>query len=83
MYSDAIRNAWDFISDRTWIGAYDQFNDDVMFWLDGSAVNQGYTNWLKGQPDGGNHDCLYLKYDENWQWADFPRRSKFYALCEI
>ena len=69
--------------DRVWMGGFDIYSNDTYYWLDGSAVEDGYTNWISNEPSGGDHDALYLNYDNNWQWADNPVYQSWYPLCEI
>ena len=69
--------------DRVFIGGFDIYSNDTYYWLDGTAVEDGYTNWMSNEPTGGDHDALYLNYDNNWQWADYLINGFYYPLCEI
>ena len=66
-----------------WIGAYDQFSNDVLYQLDGTAVDDGYTNYYEPFIDGGDHDAIYLIYGYGWQWGDEPPSLNYAVLCEI
>ena len=66
-----------------WIGGYDFFLNDTMYWLDDTPIEDGYTNWAPNEPDGGAQNCLYLRFSESWEWADNPESEDQYALCEI
>ena len=43
-----------------WIGAWDKYNNDVFYWLDGTPVSNGYTNWNRasGEPDEGSDNYV-------------------------
>ncbi len=63
-----------------WIGAWDKYNNDVLYWLDGTRVRDGYTNWAGGNPDGGRDNCVEI-YSGNMKWYDSYGTS--YYLCEL
>ena len=54
-----------------------------MYWLDGTAVDAGYTNYYEPFIDGGDQDALYLSSFEDWQWGDLEPAYRFFVLCEI
>ena len=64
-----------------WIGAWDKYNNDVQYWLDGTLLRDGYTNWGSGEPDGGrqNYMCISLS---NKKWWDSSGAANYY-LCEV
>ena len=72
-----------YFSDWTWIGGYDQFNNDVYYWLDGTPIDDSETYWALDEPDEANHDFMYIRDDEDWAWGDDPYTATKYALCEI
>ena len=69
-------------SEWIWIGDRDQFENDVYYWLDGTRVENFDTNWALDEPDGGNHDFMYMRDNEDWAWGDEPDFSRR-VLCEI
>ena len=70
------------LSEWLWIGGRDQFENDVYYWLDGSPVDNFDTNWAIDEPDGGTHDYMYIRDNEDWAWGDEPDVSRR-VLCEI
>ena len=54
-----------------------------MYWLDGSAVDDGYTNYYGPSTNGGDEDALYLRDTENWMWGDYYPNNSYRLLCEI
>ena len=72
-----------FFTEWAWIGGRDRFGNDVYYWLNGTPVEDGYTNWAIAEPDGGSHDAMYIRHNENWEWADDPYSVHNYVLCEI
>ena len=58
------------------------YNNDVFYWLDGTRVSNGYTNWEGGQPDEGSENFVCI-YGNNMQWSDSYGTYKRYYLCEV
>ena len=55
-------------SNYLWIGATDTEEEGVWKWLDGSLLNDGYTNWSNYEPNnaGGNENYLIMYPDNKW-----------------
>ena len=49
-----------------------------MYWLDGAAVDDGYTNVL----NGGDQDALYMDDGLDWRWGDLTLENEQPFLCE-
>ena len=64
------------------IGGYDTFGDDTFYWLDGTAVEDGYTNFEENQVDGGPDDAMFMDDSFDWQWGDFEPNDPQPFLCE-
>ena len=50
-----------------------------------------YSNWYDGEPNNGRgrltgqHDCVVLRRDHEWQWGDYPcnfQTHRYYYTCE-
>ena len=61
-----------------WIGAHDLHGNDTFFWLDGEALDDGFTNY--GELSGGIDDGLIANND--FEWNDAPLDSLRASLCE-
>ena len=70
-----------YILEWVWIGGRDQFENDVYYWLDGTPIDNFDTFWAGDEPDGANHDYMYIRNNEDWAWADEPDGEKL-VLCE-
>ena len=66
-----------------WIGAYDLFGTDDFYWLDGTPIEDGYTNFDDGEPDGGTSDAIYMESSSGFTWYDTTVTSDVFVLCEI
>jgi len=52
-----------------WLGAEDLLKEGSWFWANsGKAVDKGYTDWMKGQPNNiNNQDCMELHPSGHWE----------------
>ena len=57
------------------------YETDVHYWLDGSLVEAGYTNWYPGQPTHGNNDWMTIR-DHEELWTDYNGGSPIHYICE-
>ncbi len=66
-----------------WIGAWEKYNDDKYYWLDGTPVRNGYTNWKRGQPNSrGSSNHTYMCIGPLGWWYDSSPQL-FYYMCEV
>lgn len=63
-----------------WIGAFDYHGNDTFYWLDGTSVDSGYTNY--DTLTGGNNDALATDDGFNWEWNDYIETGLYASLCE-
>ena len=66
----------------TFIGGYDIFGNDTFYWLDGTPVADGYTNFIESEVNGGTEDAMFLDDTFDWQWGDYPPEYAHPFLCE-
>ena len=84
-----------FLTDAgAWIGIQRNQTDDKLYWIDGTPVAGGYTDWAPESPnnDGGNQDCGHIYGDtgpfyeyNKRKWNVVPCAWKggfFFVLCE-
>jgi hypothetical protein len=66
-----------------WIGASDLKVNQWLWNEDFSPMN--YTNWNKGQPDGGSRENCVNFYGEihNGRWNDFTCDSSLQFICKM
>ncbi|XP_061416055.1 macrophage mannose receptor 1-like [Lethenteron reissneri] len=65
-----------------WIGLNDLAVDRYFLWSDGSDVR--YTNWARGQPDGGavlRQQCVEMRASDG-RWNDQMCSVPNFAVCE-
>ena len=65
------------------IRAYDLYGNDTMYWLDGTAVDSGYTNYNEESINGGDEDALYMDNSFGWEWGDYYPAELQTFLCEM
>ena len=58
------------------------YGNDTMYWLDGTPVDNGYTNYYEPEIDGGDDNALFMDGTFDWQWGDFPPHDVQPFLCE-
>ena len=63
-----------------YIGGFDINGNDTLYWLDGTAIEDGYTNYCC--LNGGEEDALYM-YSTDWTWGDVLTIWNAYFLCEM
>ena len=67
-------------TDSIWIGAHDIYGNDTFYWLDGSAVLDGYNNI--DILDGGEDDALFVATFTSWNWRDEYESDPSNFICE-
>nr|KAG5703216.1 hypothetical protein BaRGS_034127 [Batillaria attramentaria] len=72
-------------SSALWLGGDDKANEGNWVWLDGSPVNNGYTNWKSGEPDGTHNgkdaDCLWVTPGGWWRDSICSQSKQF--VCRV
>jgi hypothetical protein len=54
-----------------WIGANDTGVEGTWRWIDGTLLDDGYTNWKAGEPNGSTTDyARRYNASNNYQWDD-------------
>ena len=70
-----------YLSDSVYIGGFDIYTNDTLYWLDGTAIDDGYTNYCC--LNGGGENALYM-YSNDWTWGDVVGEfGEAYFLCEV
>ena len=54
-----------------------------MYWLDGTAVDSGYTNYNEESINGGDEDALYMDNSFGCEWGDYYPAELQPFLCEM
>ena len=71
------------VSDYVWIGGYDIYDNDTFYWLDGTPMADGYTNFC--HTDGRNDNGVIILPqcgEPDWGWGDWPEDDPYYYICE-
>ena len=66
----------------SWIGGVRINSSDVFRYLDGTEVGMKSPNWLKGQPNDPDKQCLGLNYVKG-KWDDYTCTDRKPFICEI
>ena len=72
-----------YFSDYVWLGGYDIYDNDTFYWLDGTAVEDGYTNFC--HTDGRDDNGMILLPQcgtPDWGWGDWPEDDPHIFMCE-
>ncbi|XP_062591071.1 hepatic lectin-like [Saccostrea cucullata] len=65
---------------RWWMGGTDEESEGTFHWKY-SKTTLNYTNWLKGEPNGGTaENCLEMRPEGLWN--DKPCYYSIYYICE-
>ena len=72
-----------YFSDYVWLGGYDIYDNDTFYWLDGTAVEDGYTNFC--HTDGRDDNGMVMLPQcgtPDWGWGDWPEDDPHIFMCE-
>lgn len=65
-----------------WLGGNDIVSDGAWVWDDGVEWG-GFTLWMPGEPNGGDHEqCLLMKYDLTGKWNDDSCSKENVYVCK-
>ncbi|XP_019645252.1 PREDICTED: perlucin-like [Branchiostoma belcheri] len=68
-----------------WFGLHDRDYEGQWTWVDGTALGDGYTAWIPGQPDNSRdrQDCVYYRGDWNYLWDDRECNAAYFFICQV
>ena len=90
-FAKKLRRRYLYISaGEIWIGAWDKYSNNTLYWVDGTRVLDSYTHWASQEPDGGIGKYVYVHSGSqqtwrrsNWHWKWIHNRWLSYQyLCE-
>ena len=69
--NDIIKNSGNTVADAigVWTGGYTG-PTDKWTWYDNSPFQSLWTKWAANQPNGVSNQCMYLRKEESYQWAE-------------
>ncbi len=75
------------LDNYVWLGGYDKNDDDIWYWIDGTRIGDGHTNWWSGHTGGGVYNYLVLRLRSSsnhakGEWAGGTDGKRYY-LCEL
>lgn len=76
IYIDADKTAADY-----WTGGNDIESEGNFKWI-GSEQPFTYTNWMTGQPDPAEQDCVEIRGVSNFKWHDETCNHSHLFICE-
>eukprot|EP00094_Tigriopus_californicus_P000452 TCALIF_00439-PB protein Name:"Similar to MRC1 Macrophage mannose receptor 1 (Homo sapiens)" AED:0.06 eAED:0.07 QI:7/0.88/0.83/1/0.74/0.69/36/84/3089 len=83
---DLVKNANVY---KMWLGATDKLEEGKFMWLDETPIDDGYMNWMEGQPsnDDPGEQCLSMLVQEDYfqepgKWNDDKCDSTEKFICE-
>lgn len=65
-----------------WFGAYATYDNGTFYWVDGTLVSDGFSNWERGTPPGPEV-VLFRLIDYQWGGIDGHHPIRNYYLCEF
>jgi len=75
----------EYSSSALWIGATDSGVEGTWRWIDGTLLNDGYTNWKIYEPNNAGGDENYaMRYNStnSYQWNDGPNSGLLGYIIE-
>ncbi|XP_078656977.1 uncharacterized protein LOC144903054 [Branchiostoma floridae x Branchiostoma belcheri] len=68
-----------------WFGLHDRDYEGQWTWVDGTALGDGYTAWIPGQPDNSRdrQDCVYYRGDWSYLWDDRECNAAYFYICQV
>ena len=57
-----------------WLGFQRKQTDSKFYWIDGTSLEGGYTNWGPNEPDNYKNieDCGVMYGNDSGTWNDYP-----------
>lgn len=76
MITDSDKSGADY-----WTGGNDIEKEGSFNWI-GSHHPFAFTNWMTGQPDVSEQDCVEIRGTSNFKWHDENCNHQHLFICE-
>nr|XP_039249026.1 uncharacterized protein LOC120326750 [Styela clava] len=67
---------------QIWLGMWDYYTENYWYYLDGTKVDDYYTNWNSGEPNDKLQEDCGTMYSSSGKWNDEDCGNKYGFICQ-